>query len=759
MSGQLKLAPLLSALLGGAGLVLLVGSLVQSDPFGAPYAGVAGAAMLIGFVVQVALKPGRGLVAFRRRSRPVEFGEHLEQLHDLRWEISESEARYRDLLDRQSDVILRRNSQGTLTFVNRAFCNTFGLTVEDAIDTSFEPEVLEEEADLEQDSEPRRSRHFVQRLETAAGPRWFTWEECTNPTWGAEKYEIQRVGRDITDQRMASTMLAVAREQAEAANRAKSRFLAAMSHEIRTPMNGIVGMTDLLLATSQTSEQETYARAIEESAKTLLVLIDEILDFSKVEAGKLELNTAPFDLEACLQHIVELLAPKAHKKGLEIAWTIDPAVPRHVIGDEARIRQVLLNLTGNAVKFTERGGVLASVTVAHHSPDQAVIAIRIEDTGTGLEPEAVASLFGEFEQCDCTGRGRPAGSGLGLAISRRLARAMGGDITVESARGSGSAFTFELPLSLGAQVSATADSVCKDKPPARVLICSDLKIERRALAAEIRGAGAQVTVAGRDDVDATLAETAKTGDGFGLIIIDSDAPAAAAGRILARARELTSGKRVRGSVLITAQQRPRLKAFRSAGFEEHLIRPVRRSSLRALLGVPPAADRIAAGLPPPAEEPTSNLPSGLRILIAEDNAINALLAQCMIRRAGCTSILVENGRAAVDAIQRSMEGKSPAIDLVLMDVHMPDLDGLDAAREVHRLSDEIREQPMSRSRPPLIAVTANAYPEDRKMCLDAGFDDYLAKPFSWLQFHAVLTRWLPQEHGMRPNRACNEDAA
>ena len=759
MSRRLKLlASFGFALLGAAGVVLLFGSLLKSDQFGTPYAGLMGAGLLIGLILQAALRPGRRSVRCERPEHSSEFGEHLEHLHDLQWEIRESEARYRDLLDRQSDVILRRGSGGVLTFVNRAFCATFGTTIEEIIGTSFEPTVLEQEPDLRPDAEPRRLRRFVQRLETVTGPRWFAWEECTAPATGAETYEIQRVGTDITDQRAASTMLAVARAQAEAANRAKSRFLAAMSHEIRTPMNGIVGMTDLLLATSQTSEQETYARAIEQSANTLLVLIDEILDFSKVEAGKLELSPASIDLEVCLQHIVELLAPRAHQKGLEIAWTIDAAVPRRVIGDEARIRQVLLNLTGNAVKFTERGGVLVSVTAAPSIAGQARIAIRVEDTGIGLETKAVASLFGEFEQCDCTGRGRPAGTGLGLAISRKLARAMGGDITVESERGHGSTFTFELPLPIDAHAPEPADTGCRTKS-ARVLICSDLDIEKRALATELRGAGAHVCVSSRGDGDAKLTEAAGAGETFDLIITDGEAPLAAAERFLAQARECTPDRRVRGGVLITTQQRARLNDLRSAGFEEYLIRPVRPSSVRALFGARQPGDQHATASPQCSDEQSSGLPTGLRVLVAEDNAINALLAQCMIRRAGFTSLLVENGRAAVEAIQRSMRGNGPAIDIVLMDVHMPGLDGLDAAREVRRLSEQMRRRPEVKVCPPLIAVTANAYPEDRKMCLEAGFDDYLAKPFSWSEFHAILARWLPQAQSARPRPALKSDAA
>src|SRR5262245_34254438 len=376
----------------------------------------------------------------------------LEALKDIQWEMRENEARYRDLLDNQADLILRRDADGGLTFVNQAFCRVFGIDRGAVLGRPFAPRVLagDTATPLAPDG-PLRQQRYAQEIETARGPRWFEWDEHAVPASAMAVPEVQCLGRDITDRRRAEAELTEARKQAEAANRAKSRFLAAMSHEIRTPMNGILGMTALLGDTELSPEQRSYAHAIERSARTLLTLIDEILDFSKIEADKLQLNCAPLAIDECVQGVVELLAPKAYEKGIDIAWAVDPALPRRLLGDEVRLRQIVTNLVGNAIKFTDSGGVLVTVgrscagtrPVAEGDLD---IAIAVEDTGIGIAPDALPALFSEFEQADAAVRRRQGGTGLGLAISRRLARAMCGDILVASVPGSGTTFTATMRL-------------------------------------------------------------------------------------------------------------------------------------------------------------------------------------------------------------------------------------------------------------------------------------------------------------------------
>lgn len=753
------------ALPGLSGVAFILAALMLPMPGWLSQACLVGAGMLIAFA---GLSAFRRPHAFTQPNHPnlcmsgtlgEQLDQRIEELQDVQWVMRETEARYRDLLDCQSDIILRRNSDGHLTFVNRSFCTTFGVTADEVLGTAFSPVVLEEgtsqdagQLETGQDAS-RRTRRFVQRLETALGQRWYAWEEYTADVLGQGREEMQRVGRDVTVQRAAQAELAEAREQAETASSAKSRFLAAMSHEIRTPMNGILGMADLLLATPLTAEQQTFTKAIDRSAQTLLVLINEILDLSKIEAGKIEIVEGPFDLEACIQSTVELLATKAHEKGIQIAWTVDPNLPKRVIGDEARVRQILLNLAGNAVKFTESGGVLVSASAEMRASGDWNITLRVEDSGAGLTPASLAGLFQEFEQAETAARSGVTGTGLGLAISRRLARAMGGDIRVESERGRGSVFTLELTAQTF--VSDTEASLPQRFEAVRadqhLLISSDLRIERKGIAATLRGEGMLVTEVDGSDAQAAKAALETSEKPVSLILIDASAEPSEAGELMSLARERAGGSPVRGVVLITASERSRLATFQRYGFDAYLVRPVRRTSLMAQVNEPQGSVRHSRPEAVPAGGESAEPRAQYHILVAEDNAINALLAQCMIRRAGCTSSHVVDGREAVEAIERSLSGSGPAIDLVLMDVHMPGVDGLQAAREVRKLrEDATMKVAPGRSCPPLIAVTANAFAEDRRMCVEAGMDDYLSKPFSWSEFDALLARWLPQHAPSEP---------
>lgn len=573
-----------------------------------------------------ALGGGAGLTRGLRticRSAGQSLGPQLEQASDSRWQIEESASRYRDLLDMQGDFILRRNPSGELVFANAAYLRTFGLPASLKNARQFSPVVIRTELGPRDGSHNEQSvRKFSQLVKTARGERWIAWQE-TRIASGAGGYETLQTGRDVTDERRTSQDLREVRDQAEAANRAKSRFLASMSHEIRTPMNGILGMSSLLRDTQLTADQSSYVRAIDQSARALLALIDEILDFSKIEAGKVELCSAPFSPAACVQGAVDLLLPRASAKGLTLGFGTARDVPAVVLGDETRIRQIVLNLLSNAVKFTVKGRVdvvIYPLRQRQVTGSKVSLAIAVRDTGVGLSAEAMRRIFLEFEQAG-SGTERSGGTGLGLPISKRLARAMGGDITVDGAPGQGSTFT------------------------------AVLDVER----------------------------------------FDGELPAA--------------------------------------------IVPSHTASL------PPAAAPVST-------VPAQTTDQRLHVLIAEDNEINALLARRVIEMAGGTATVVTNGRAAISVATAALSSSAPRFDLILMDVFMPEIDGLEATRAIKAA---YREKLLSGlSAPPVVALTANAFAEDRGRCLEAGMDDYLAKPFDACDLRRLLARWVPNKTNPAP---------
>jgi PAS domain S-box-containing protein len=682
--------------------------------------------------------------------RFMQIGERLERglevLKDIQWEIRENEARYRDLLDNQADVILRRDADGRLTFVNQAFCRVFGLDRKKVLGQAFAPRVLSGEAvaPLAPGSALRQQR-YVQEIDTTAGPRWFEWEEHAVPAAEAAVPEVQCLGRDITERRRAEAELREARKQAETANRAKSRFLAAMSHEIRTPMNGILGMTSLLCDTELSQEQQTYAKAIERSARTLLSLIDEILDFSKIEADKLHLKSAPLAIDDCVQGVVELLAPKAYEKGIDIAWSVDARLPALLLGDEVRLRQIITNLVGNAIKFTDSGGVLVTVGRAADGgsgsprpPDEVPVAIVVEDTGIGIAEEALPSLFFEFEQADAAVRRRQGGTGLGLAISLRLARAMSGDIQVTSTPGAGSKFTV-LRLRRAAESAGQVQRAAPAHAGQHVLLALDRPIERRALRLSLEGACIPVEEGTSAAASELIHAAASAGEPFTAVMVSGHGGPAAAERIIESARAAAPALAVQGIVVLDTTAKASFADFRAVGFDAYLIRPVRPQSLLMLVGG--TAPQVPAPGPVRSEQEPRQGPGRERprVLLVEDNDINALLARRMLEKTGCDVFVCVNGREAVDAIRRRLAGTEPPFDLVFMDVHMPILDGLEATRIIKGLY-AAQPDPALRAAP-IVALTANAFEEDRRRCIEAGMDDYLAKPFDRDDLQQVLDKW------------------
>ncbi len=688
----------------------------------------------------------------------------IESLNDLHWELRESETRYRDLLDHQGNLIVRRDEAHRLTFMNDAFCRTFGVRQSDVIGRVFEPVVhdgpsKEEVLELPLDNGPRR---YEQSMETADGARWFAWEEYPIRDDDDRLKEIQCVGRDITQQRHAESVLQGAREEAENANRAKSRFLAAMSHEIRTPMNGILGMTGLLTDTNLTPEQGTYARAIKTSAKTLLSLIDEILDFSKIEAGKLELHPAPFALADAVQGVVELLAPRAFDKGLQIGWYADPDLPSDVIGDEIRIRQILMNLVSNAIKFTDSGGVTLEVSAgegeAASGAGAVAVSFSVHDTGIGLRPDQLKTIFDEFEQADSGRARRHGGTGLGLAISKRLVEMMEGEISAASGAGRGSVFTVMVPLKKAPGTGTLRDDW---HPPSerKILLVGAGELEAHAIAALLTRSGSQVVCAGPAEAIVEVWSAADRGAPFDSVIAGAVAGALEdSANILAQARDARgSAGDVKSIVIIDPQQRGDIAKFKELGFDAYLVRPARPASLFAQLSstddAESAANHDKTGLHAVSagEVESKKEVRRRRVLLAEDNDINALLARKMLERVHCDVVHARNGEQAVRTARAAFSAGNKHFDLILMDIHMPEMDGLDATREILQLYGGCAAG--EDGRPPIIALTANAFPEDREQYLEAGLDDYLAKPFDCDELDALLEKWTEQPIGRVKHRA------
>ena len=639
--------------------------------------------------------------------------ERLDEAADRNWEIKEAEERAKTFFEAQDDVIVRRDADGAITYVNDAFCELAGRQRAGLLATTFVLPVLEQ-------SEPALladgARGYDQKIASPAGARWIAWREVTLRGDGGS--ETQSVGRDVTDRVAAERALAEARDHAESANRAKSRFLAMVSHEIRTPLNGILGMADLLRDTALSAEQTAYLRAMQTSGETLLALIEEILDFSKIEAGRLDLAARPFALSALVEEAVELLGPRAQAKGLEICSYVDARLPARVIGDAARLRQVLLNLAGNAIKFTEQGGVC--ILVEPSAPSDAV-AIAVRDTGIGISAEDQARIFLEFEQAEGGSARKFGGTGLGLTISKRIVESMGGSIAVESAPGDGATFKVTLPLPRAGEADAP-ELIVPDLRGEHILIVAPGAIEASLIARHLQGWGARTRIVPDENVAAALLPE----QAWDAVLVDQ-ALGTPASQTVAR---LAAAIR-RRIVLVTPAMRPELAALKDAGFSGYLIKPVRAASLAARFSAD-AAFEIGAAAESADLPDAARAADALSILVAEDNEINALLARALLVKLGHRPTMVENGAAAIDSFIAARAAGTP-YDRILMDLHMPGLDGLEATRRIRALEAE-REG----ARTPIIALTANASPEDRDACLAAGMDRFLVKPLDRERLAAAI---------------------
>jgi PAS domain S-box-containing protein len=635
---------------------------------------------------------------------------HNEALVDRNWELQEAEERARSLFESQGDLIVLRDAAGQITFVNDAYCKLVQCPREMLIGSLFTPDVIEQGDTA---TEPNGTRVHDQKIASALGPRWIAWREGLVRSDAGQPAEMQSVGRDVTDRSETERALGEARDQANAANRAKSRFLAMASHEIRTPLNGILGMSGLLLDTPLTPEQTTYARAVKTSGDALLALIEELLDYSRIDAGKIDLEHRPFALTTLIEDMTELLAPRAQASGLDIAAYVDERLPAQVVGDAARLRQVLLNLAGNAIKFTASGGV-AIIVEPGIWPNEINFLIR--DTGIGIAPEAQQRIFQEFEQANEATARNYGGTGLGLSISERIVKRMGGRITLQSEPGAGSTFEVAIPLAAAEGDSHYQAFAVPDLAGQSIMLVAPQSIEAALTARRLERWGAQTCTVS----DLAVARALLPERPWHAILIDRGFGAADVERLAASAISHASQR----IVMFTPAMRHELQSAAGSALTGYLVKPLRAASLAARLI---AAEQMIApslagdDLDEPAAMPDAPTP-GLSVLVAEDNEINALLLRALLTRLGHQAVITSSGEAALECWLASDSAGTP-FDLVLMDLQMPRLDGIETAKQIRA-----REAGRRGRRTPILALTANTLVEDRYACFEAGMDGFLVKP-------------------------------
>ena len=652
-----------------------------------------------------------------------------------------AEEKYRSIFDNAAEGIYQTSIEGNLVTANPALARIFGYDSPGRMTSS----VTDVARQLYED--PDQRAEFIRRLREeervsdfeVMGRRrdgsevWLTMSGRLLRDENGQATGVEGTVADISDQKRAASEMIRARELAEEASRAKSEFLANMSHEIRTPMNGIIGMSELLLDTDLTPEQQEYARTVHGSGESLLAIINDILDFSKIEAGRLNIEKIPFDLQREVEEVVSLLAGRAHEKGLELASFVEPDVPPLVHGDPFRLRQVLTNLVGNAIKFTEEGEVLVQARLDGDPNGGVDVRFEVRDTGIGMTQEDQLRLFEAFSQADLSTTRRYGGTGLGLAISKQLVELMGGEIGAESEHGAGSIFWFTMKVedhSDGVGIRPASRANLRDL---RVLLVDDNATNRKILHRQMNTWGmrdgiaenaAQAMVLMRDAVDSD--------DPYDLAILDMQMPDMDGIELARQMKADPEFSRTR-LILLTSIGIDMNQEVRGAGVEALLPKPVRQSRLYDTVATVMGASQIETSGSP--EEVNRTVPGssaegrspGARVLLAEDNAVNQRVALKMLERLGYQVDVAADGLEAVEAASRYRYAA------VLMDVQMPEMDGYSATREIRRREGETR-------RTPIIAMTAHAMQSDREKAIEAGMDEHITKPVTADVLKAVLQR-------------------
>ncbi len=650
--------------------------------------------------------------------------------------------RRRILVEQSRDGIVVLDENGKVYEANQRFADMLGYSMEETLQLHVwdwdmkwnKQQLLKMVRAVDAKGDGLETRH---RRKDGS---WYDVEiSSSGSRWSGRKL-VFCVCRDVTDRKRAEEALKRAKEEAESANLAKSQFLANMSHEIRTPMNGVIGMADLLLDTPLDDDQRHYAQTVRVNAESLLNIINDILDFSKIEAGKIDLQNVEFDLRALLDDFAHLFGLRTEQKGLEFICAATPEVPSRIKGDPGRLRQVLVNLAGNAVKFTSQGEVVVNVEVQSESEDSVVLRFSVRDTGIGIADGKRAAIFESFTQEDASVSRKYGGTGLGLAISKLIITEMGGEISVSSSQGEGSLFSFQAPFEKVAEIAGERSWI-KDVSETSILVVDDNATNREILVKQLRSWGARVMEAPDGDCAMDLLKKAdEEGRPYNIAILDMRMPGMDGASLAEAIRENKRLDPLQLVVMTSMDRQDKAERLEKAGCAAYMIKPVRYAdlvgSLSLLLsGVAPRPTEKHAGGP----AAHGHYDCGRRILLAEDNITNQEIMKGILKKLGLPRVDVAlNGIDAVDAAQKN------DYDLIFMDVQMPELDGLEATRR-------IRSAETARGGPPVhvIALTARAMKGDRDICIEAGMNDYLTKPVSPRSVAEAVVKWMPAKKAGR----------
>jgi len=680
----------------------------------------------------------------QRLSEEIRSRERVE--HELRL----SEDKLRTVVDSVLDAIVVIDERGRIVQANPATAVLFGYSARELQGENVRL-LMPEPFHGEHDHHLARylatgERHVIGRKREVEGRhrsgRVFPLDIAVSEVRVGSQLLFVGILRDITERKRVDQAMQQARDAALESARLKSEFLANMSHEIRTPMNGVIGMTDLLLGTSLSPAQRDMAETVHSSAESLLAIINDILDFSKIEAGRVELNPQPFDLLHLIEETLDLLAHRAQAKGLEIAYFADPAVPTRLVGDVVRLRQILLNLLGNAIKFTEQGVVFLRVRSAGIEDLQARLVLEVVDTGIGIDPEAQKRLFQPFIQADGSVTRRFGGTGLGLAISRQLAELMGGSISVASSPGEGSTFRVELTLPLdpgAAEVSG---------PPldASLLLVGGQDTLSNLLLQQLSQWGLAVDhVCSGEAIMLALTEALQRHRPYDMVLLDAGHLPTGAPNLLGyiNAVRTASGKQQpRLAYLLPLKEANQADALRAQGVDAVFTKPLRLQRLLSVLHAWRRGEAVAATTRPRGGEPPPLVPRHGHILLVDDHPVNLRVARAMIEKLGHRVTTAQNGAEALDYLRQ--ERSQDRFDLVLMDCQMPVVDGFEATRRLRGFEQERAANSGVPQHIPVIALTANAMKGDDEACFAAGMDDYLAKPIRADALRERIDHWLSQ---------------